>query len=91
MPDYSLISFLMRGKTRRKVLEALQEVKTPKELTKLKISMSNISRALSELHEKGLAECVNPEDHMYKFFKITEKGKKVLKEVEEHEQEKTKD
>jgi len=82
--DYSLISFLHRAKRRKAVLEALKEPRTPKEIAEsLKLSISNISNSLSELLSKGLIECINPKDHLSRFYKRTAKGNKVLEMLKE--------
>jgi len=85
--DYEAISFLLRGKRRRKVLESIKEgTKTPKQISRsCEISISNVSLAVSELLEKGLIRCENPEAHTYKFFEITEKGKKILDSLKDYE------
>lgn len=80
--DYELVSFLLAGKRRRKVLEALKEPKMPKQLAiELGLSISNISNTLPELVEKGLVECKNPKSHLYKFYARTKKGEEALKSL----------
>lgn len=37
-------------------------------------SMQNISRAVCELEERGLIECLTPEKHTWKRYILTEKG-----------------
>ncbi len=84
--DYSSISFLLRGKRRMKVLIALNtdKPKIPKQLAEeCKISLSNVSNSLAELLEKSLIKCINPKDKLYRFYTITDKGKNVLKDLEE--------
>ncbi len=86
MVDYMLISFLLRGKRRLKVLISLnnEKPKIPKKIAEeCKISLSNVSNSLSELLNKGLIKCINPEDKFYRFYIITEKGKLILKSIEE--------
>lgn len=78
--DYKLLSFLLRGRRRKLVLMALKEPKIPRDIAlEYKISISNVSNALNELMKKKLVKCKNPEDHLYKFFELTEEGKKALK------------
>ena len=78
--DYKLISFIMRAKRRKSVLIALKETKIPKEIAnECKISISNVSNTLPELVKKGLVMCKNPEDHYYKYYELTKKGRDVLK------------
>lgn len=82
--DYHLISFLHRAKRRTAVLRCLEKPKTPKEIAiECELSISNISNALSELKEKELIECINPEDHISKFYQQTKKGKDALNMMKE--------
>lgn len=77
--EYHTLSFFQRGKRRKGILLSLKEPKTPKEIATLcKISISNVSNALSELMKKGFVECINPNDHTFKYFQLTSKGKKAL-------------
>lgn len=45
-------------------------------------STQNISRALKELEDRDLIECLTPEKTTWKKYILTEKGKKVLKKLE---------
>ncbi|MBS3155446.1 winged helix-turn-helix transcriptional regulator [Candidatus Woesearchaeota archaeon] len=83
--DYELLSFI-QGSRRKSVLSVLNEgVKTPKEIAeKCKISISNVSNTLSELVEKKLVICKNPNSHIYKYYEITNRGKELLKEIDKH-------
>ena len=81
--DYALVSFLRRGRRRRAVLQALDHPKTPKELSvELELSISNISVTLGELRFRNLAKCLNPEDHIERFYAHTERWKKIAAWVE---------
>ena len=44
-------------------------------------STQNISRALHELEEKGLIECLTPEKTTWKKFILTDMGKEILKKM----------
>jgi len=44
-------------------------------------SLQNISRAIRELEECGLIECLTPEKHTWKRFILTEKGAKVFEKI----------
>lgn len=81
--DYSIVSFLLRGRRRKAVLMSLEsQPRTPTQIAgECKISISNVSVSLPELMDKGLVECKNPEAHTYKFYAITEKGKRSIKEL----------
>ena len=85
--DYDLISFLMRGKRRRKVLNALNKPKTPKDIAQeCGISTSNVSNALAELQDKEMVECITKDAHFFRFYSITTKGKALLKQLENKQQ-----
>ena len=77
---YDLISFLSRSKNRKTVLENLEKPNTPTELaSKLKIQRSTISRAILELVDKKLVQCLTPKEKMGRLYQITDLGKKMLK------------
>ena len=46
-------------------------------------STQNISRALKELADKDLIECLTPEKTTWKKYVLTDKGKAVLKKLDE--------
>jgi len=84
----NLVSFIKRGKNRKKVFIALDKPMMPSELV-LKIygKSSNtyfnlVSRALTELKNKKLVRVVNPKERTGRMYKKTEKGLKVSKELE---------
>ena len=79
------VSFLLRGKNRVRILEALNaEPKTNSYLSReLKISISNVRPILRELTAKGFIKCRNPEDFHYKLYEITAKGKTNLEKIQE--------
>ncbi|MEK6832947.1 MAG: winged helix-turn-helix domain-containing protein [Nanoarchaeota archaeon] len=80
---YELISFVLRAKNRQEILKQLSlGNKTATELTKAtKMYKSHISRTLKELLEERLIECLNPKDREYKFYKLTRKGKNLIKNL----------
>lgn len=79
---WELLSF-MQGRVRRLSLEALEKgPRTPSSISKTSgENLSHISRALSELTEKGLAECMTPGQSKNRIYQITENGKQVLREL----------
>jgi len=81
--DYNLIIFLLRGSRRRAIFKSLEKSpKIPKEIaSECKISISNVSNTLPELIERGLVICKNPEDHYYKYYEITKKGRELIKDI----------
>ncbi len=46
-------------------------------------STQNISRALKELEDKGLIECLTPEKATWKKYVLTDRGKEVLDILEQ--------
>jgi DNA-binding MarR family transcriptional regulator len=46
-------------------------------------SIQNISRAIHELEEHELIECLTPEKRTWKRYILTDKGKKVFEELRE--------
>lgn len=44
-------------------------------------STQNISRALKELEDRGLIECLTPEKTTWKKYMLTDMGKKVLEKL----------
>ncbi|MBI2558144.1 hypothetical protein HYW20_02370 [Candidatus Woesearchaeota archaeon] len=83
--DWNLISLITSSKIRFKVLTRLNKSKfTPTELSKeLEIHISAISRTLSELTEKELINCLTDKRTKFKYYGISEKGKEILKKINE--------
>lgn len=75
-------SYVIRGKNRRRVFLALETLKTPTQLSdELKIHLSHVSRALGELESKKLVVCLTPAEKVGRIYRLTERGKRVLKMV----------
>ncbi|MDD1685638.1 MarR family transcriptional regulator [Methanoregula sp.] len=84
---FDLVSFVGRGRVRKKVLKALIKLNSPTELAKeLDIERSTISRAINELTEKGLVECLTPDERMGRYYRTTDLGKKILAIIEGKEE-----
>ena len=83
MSNPKAISFIARSKKRLEILKLLYEKeKSQPEIMKItKMYKSHTSRIINELLDKKLIICRNPEDRVFKFYKITALGKKILKEV----------
>ena len=81
---YDLVSFVSRGKIRKKILKNLSEPKTPTQLSvKIGTHRSTISRAILSLEGKKLLKCLTPNEKLGRYYSITETGKKVLKLMRE--------
>ena len=79
---YDLISFVSRGKVRRKVLENLKEANTPTKLSQIiKTHRSTTSRAILALEKRGLVKCITPDESMGRYYETTSLGKKILREL----------
>lgn len=80
---FHLVSFVGRGSVRRKVLKALLKPNSPTELARqMDIERSTVSRAILQLVEKGLMECLTPDERMGRYYRTTEIGRKVLDVIE---------
>ena len=81
---WNLVSFA-QSHLRKRCLELLASgPKTPASIAKSsKEHLSHVSRALKELADKGLVECLTPKMRKNRIYRITEKGKGVLKVLEE--------
>lgn len=83
--DYKIISFLVRGKRREKVLLSLKKPKTPKQIAdECKINISNASISLSELLKKDLIKCITPNEKIFKFYEMTKKGQIAISHLERY-------
>lgn len=84
MGNSKKISFIVRSKRRIEILRLLVKgEKSQSEIMKItKMYKAHTSRTIKELLEKKLVICTNPGDRVFKFYKVTFLGKKVLMEVE---------
>ena len=80
---WHLVSFVKRGRVRRQVLSTiLTEPRMPAEIARItKNHRPSVSRALLELKEKGLVECLTPNEKLGRLYKVTESGVKLLKKI----------
>ncbi len=84
MSNPKTISFIARSNRRLEILKLCYEKeKSQPEIMKItKMYKSHTSRTINELLDRKLIICKNPKDRVFKFYKITIKGKEALKEVE---------
>jgi len=76
------LSFVKRSKERKKVLSALSKPMFPKEIdNEVKLGFNRVSRALKELTEEGLVECLTPENKRGRIYKRTKQGENLIKEL----------
>ncbi len=76
------ISFIISSEYRKKILKMLENPITPTKLSKeLNINKTHVSRALKELTEQNLVNCLTPNAQKGKIFVISKEGKEILKEI----------
>ncbi len=77
---YRLISFIRRSRIKGKILKLLLfEPMTPMDIKKsLNTHRESVSRALLDMEKRDLVKCVNPEEHNFRYYAITDKGKEVM-------------
>jgi len=79
------ISIIKNSEYRKKILLSLAEVSylTPSEISeKTKLRLNHVSNFLRDLKDNKLIICLNDEDKRGRLYKITELGKRVIKENE---------
>ena len=82
MTFYDNLSFLIRAKNRKAVFLALEEPKTPTQLSKeLDINIGFISNILIELKERELIICLSPNEKRHRFYQISKESLKLLKTI----------
>ena len=83
MNNAAILSFVLRARNRLSVLNALIPGRMFSTQIEQQTGMykSHVSRALSELGEKKLTTCINPQDRSYKFYKLTPYGKRITLEA----------
>ena len=80
------VSYVAASKTRKSIMLKLETPRTPTFLAKeLEVNLANISRALTELEEKGIVVCLTPEQRVGKIYSLTKKGIKVSDTIEDME------
>ena len=84
MSERNVLSFVLRGKNRVKVLRSLKS--GPKISAQIEkdtgMYKSHANRTLAELQEWKLIGCTNPDDRSFKFYELTSEGKRVLEQTE---------
>ena len=75
-------SFVIRSPNRKSIFAALNEPKTPTQLSKeLKLDRGYVSAMLIALTKRNLAECLTPNEVRHRLFKRTKRGDAVLQVV----------
>ncbi len=76
--DWNRYGFVVGSGFRIKVLTELEYAKTPTQLSKkLNSSTSHVSRALKELSDHFIVECITPANKVGRLYQLTENGKEI--------------
>lgn len=85
--DWEKYSFVVRGINRKRTLLHLKSPMTPSQLAISScVSMSHVSKALRDLKNQGLVECINPQDRVGKIYRRTEEGEGIVTQLEKTEE-----
>ena len=78
-----ILSFIRRSKRRKGILNLLfEKALTATDIEKITgMYKSHVSRVLSELYHKKLVQCKNPNDRVFRYYKITSIGRRIIKEL----------
>jgi predicted transcriptional regulator len=81
------VSYVIASKTRKSIILKLETPRTPTFLAKdLDLNLANISRAITELEDKGIIVCLTPKQKVGKIYSLTKKGKDVVLKVRKMEE-----
>ncbi len=76
------VSWILRGRLKQRVIIHLNKLKTATFLSKeLKTHRSTVSDILKQMKEKKIVTCLDSDQPYNRFYKLTQKGKKILKKV----------
>lgn len=77
------ISYIQISSYRTRVLKSIGDgVKIPSQIAKdANIHHNHISNVLRQLKEHDLVECINPEVKRGRLYRLTDKGKKILSNI----------
>ena len=78
------VSYLLGSPTSLKILKCL-DAESPLALLQIAkeidVAQSNVSTKLGHMAKRKLVECINPDAHKWRLYKISKKGRIVLKET----------
>jgi predicted transcriptional regulator len=79
-----IVKYVNNSSYRVNVMKDLSdgEVKMPKDIAKdCNILPNHISNVLTQLREKELLECINPEYKKGRLYRLTDDGKNMIKDI----------
>ncbi|MGD6810411.1 MAG: hypothetical protein ACQCN3_11995 [Candidatus Bathyarchaeia archaeon] len=84
--DWTKYAWLKRGKRRQITLEVFRKSAVPLSVNDIhqrtKVALPQASATISELDEKNLIECLNPQDKIGKLYQITPEGKELIEGID---------
>lgn len=80
---WSDLSYLLNSKTGKKILRELKKPKLSSQVAKkLNLHIQSVCRSINSLQKRKMVRSITPERGNFRFFKITAKGSKALKILE---------
>ena len=80
--EWEQYAWVMRGRQRRRVLEALNKPRLPSELKReAGMSLTNLSKTLKSLEDRAIVECLTPGNKTGRIYSLTEKGRAIREEM----------
>lgn len=84
--SWNEVSYVIASKTRKAIILKLDTPRTPTFLAKdLDLNLANISRAITELEDKGIVVCLTPKQKVGKIYSVTKKGKDIVSKIQKME------
>lgn len=87
MKSWADYSFIIRSDHRMKMFQAMNEPKTPTQLSKeLDIDLGFVSNIIISLLERDLIECLNPKEKRHRLYRRSKKGERLFEEMKAYKQ-----
>jgi predicted transcriptional regulator len=84
LKNYKDYSWILKGKQRKKILKVMDKPLIPTQIKeKTDLSLNNVSDILREFRKRKLAECINPKEKTGRLYELTDKGKKIKKQLQD--------
>ncbi len=80
------LSYILSSKRRYKIIIALyNKIYTPSALSeKTNLKIHDLSKILSELRDKGIVECINPNAKKGRLYRLTKTGEKIIELLDQN-------
>jgi len=84
--DWQKYAWVKRGSRRQKTQHRLNKANNPLTINdvheKSKIALAQASATIAELEDKGLIQCLNPQDKIGKLYTITQEGRVIITKID---------